>query len=72
MVVERGRQLRVLFGGQSVELQALLIQVVARLDLEVQAHLAVGLAVVGEHEGLVNRQEVWFHIERVGLQRAGQ
>jgi len=71
-MVEGGRQLRVQFGRQAVELQAFLIQVVARLDLEEQAHLAVGLAVVGKHEGLVDRQEVRFDIERVGLQRAGQ
>ncbi len=72
VVVESGRQLRVLFGRQAVELQPFLIQVVARLDLEEQAHLAVGLAVVGKHEGLVDRQEVRFDIERVGLQWAGQ
>jgi len=27
---------------------------------------------MGKHEGLVDRQEVRFDIERVGLQRAGQ
>jgi hypothetical protein len=64
-------QLRVLL-GQAVELQALLVQVVAVLDLEMQAHLAVGLAVVGQHEGLVHRQEVRFGGKRVGLERAGE
>ncbi|MNO63985.1 hypothetical protein D3C76_547060 [compost metagenome] len=34
MVVERRRQLRLLLGGQAVELQALLVEVVALLDLE--------------------------------------
>ncbi|MNP01423.1 hypothetical protein D3C76_932370 [compost metagenome] len=72
VVVERRRQLWLLLGGQAVELQALLVEVIALLDLKEQAHLAVGLAVVGQHEGLVDRQEIGFDIERVGLQRSGQ
>ena len=72
MVIQRGGELRLLFGRQAVELQALLVQVVTLLDLEVQAHLAIGLAVVSQHERLVDRQEVGFGVERVGLQRASQ
>ncbi len=71
MVVQGSGQLRVLVDGQAIELQAFLVQVVTLFDLEEQAHLAVGLAVLGEDEGLVDRQEVGFDVERVGLQRAG-
>ena len=72
VVVECRRQLRLLIARQAIEFEALLIQVVARLDLEVQAHLAVGLAVVGQYEGLLDRQEIGFDVERVGLQGASQ
>lgn len=72
MVVECRRQLRLLIARQAIEFEALLIQVVARLDLEVQAHLAVGLAVVGQYEGLLDRQEIGFDVERVGLQGGSQ
>ena len=72
VVVERRRQLRLLLGGQAVELQALLVKVVTLLDLEEQTHLAIGLAVVAQHKRLIDRQEVGFDVERVGLQGAGQ
>ena len=34
--------------------------------------LTIGLAVMAQHKGLVDRQEVGFDVERIGLQGAGQ
>ncbi|CRW76386.1 hypothetical protein PAERUG_P63_London_25_VIM_2_03_14_00915 [Pseudomonas aeruginosa] len=53
-----GRQLRLQGRVESVEAQALLVQVVARRDLPAQLHLAVVEALPGEAEGFLHRQEI--------------
>ena len=52
------RQLRLQGRVESVEAQALLVQVVARRDLPAQLHLAVVEALPGEAEGFLHRQEI--------------
>ncbi|BCJ06085.1 hypothetical protein PRtIB026_A41370 [Pseudomonas sp. RtIB026] len=72
MVVFGLGQRWMLLGRQAVELQALLVEVVTVLDLEMQAHLAVFQAIVGQGEGLVDRQEVRLYRKGVGLEGAGE
>ncbi|ERO64767.1 hypothetical protein P308_22095 [Pseudomonas piscis] len=68
------RQARLLLRRQAVELQALLVQVVAVGDLPEQLGLARGQALGAEYERLAHRQEVGLDLERVvaGLRQGGE
>ncbi len=60
-------QRRLALGRQAVELQALLVEVIARRDLPVQARGARLLRADGQGEGLIDRQEIGL---RTGAEQA--